>query len=117
MLFDFLQERMRQFPTQTISDENTTLTYSEALNFSESFAKEIQVKKVGILCRSELNTGLGLLACFKAGVTAVPLSLRYGETHVERIIKHIGLSHIITDESGKLSVKQITDMPLSLSRR
>ena len=129
LLYEFLRERMVQFPNQTISDENTTLTYSEALSYAENFAEELQrglrsnsplstllsQLPVGVLCRSELNTGLGLLACFKAGITAVPLSSRYGDTHVERIVRRIGLSHIITDEDGKLSIKQIASNPSVLS--
>jgi len=109
MLYKFLSQRMNEYPNQIISDENTRLTYKDALSKANAFSKEIRVKKIGLLCRSELNTGLALLACFKAGVTAVPLSSRYGDTHVGRIVQHIGLSHIITDESGQLSVKQIAE--------
>ena len=107
MLRKLLWERMKRFENQTLSDEKNTLTYGEALVFAESFARKLTVSKVGVFCNSELHAGLGILACIAAGVTAVPLSARYGETHVGRIVQHIGLSHTITDESGVLAVKQI----------
>ena len=100
MLYDFLRKRMLQTPTQTISDEKNTLTYMEALSFAENFTGILPRQKYGVL----------ILSCIAAGVTAVPLSARYGDAHTERIIKQIGLSHIITDYSGLLGVKEIGEI-------
>lgn len=116
MLRELIWERMKRFKNQTMSDEKTTLTYAEALAFAEGFTSELTAPKigvpiVGILCHSELHTGLAILSCIAAGMTAVPLSVRYGEAHVARIVRHIGLSHIITDEDGVLAVKQIAPAP------
>ena len=48
-----------------------------------------------------------LLACFAAGVTAVPLSKRYGELHCKKILDKIRPDAVITDRDGKLSVKRL----------
>ena len=109
MLYDFIRGKMEKFKDQTLSDESRTISYLQALDLAEIFAQKLIQPKYGILCESELNTGLGLLACLKANITAVPLSARYGKAHTTRIIKHTGISHIITDEGGQLAIKQITE--------
>ncbi|MDD4097012.1 MAG: class I adenylate-forming enzyme family protein, partial [Oscillospiraceae bacterium] len=108
-MYEFLRERMLQNPCQTLSDENRSFTYKETLEYSKALAWKLAQNKYGILCRSELNAGLGILSCLTAGKTAVPLSHRYGQAHTERIILHIGISHILTDENGALEVRQIAD--------
>ena len=109
MLYEFLRERMLQNPRQTLSDQCRTFTYKEALEYSKALARKLAQNKYGVLCRSELNAGLGILSCLAAGKTAVPLSYRYGQAHTERIIRHIGISLILTDENGALEVRQIAD--------
>lgn len=47
---------------------------------------------------------MALLGCFAAGVTAVPLSMRYGENHCRKILDFISPSCIITDEYGELMI-------------
>ena len=107
MLYEFLKERMLRHPNQVLSDGHSTVTYREALRFAERFAPSLMAPKYGILCDSELDIGFALLACFRAGATAIPLSMRYGQAHTDRIVRRIGLSHLITNEGGKLAVKQI----------
>ena len=110
MLYDFIQERMCQFSNQIISDETRKFTYSEFVSATECFSRGLILPKYGVLCKSELNTALGVFACIKAGVTAVPLSARYGEVHVNQIIQHMNISHIITDENGVLEVKKMSEL-------
>ena len=107
MLYEFLKQRMLCYPHQFLSDGKNGFPYCQALAFAEHFTGILPRKKYGVLCKSELNTCLGILSCIAAGAAAVPLSARYGDAHTERIIKQIGLSHIITDFSGELGVKEI----------
>lgn len=110
MLRERIWERMKHFKNQTLADEKNTLTYGQALVLVESLAKQLKVSKIGVWCDSELHTGIGILACIAAGVTAVPLPARYGENHAGRIIRHTGLSHRITDKNGTLEVEQIASV-------
>ena len=95
-------------PQQTISDGNNTITYSEMVNRVEKNSDEIKgFKCCGIMCESELNCAITVLSCLVAGVTALPLSFRYGINHCDRIIKKISPDAIVTDEEGTLSVKKV----------
>ena len=107
MLYDFIKERMMCFPNQCLSDSSRSITFPEVVSFVEDFSSQLKCAKIGILCDWELNTGLGLLACFKAGVTAVPLSYRYGKVHVDKIIQAMSLSYVISDDGGMLHIKQL----------
>lgn len=111
-VFLHLRERMRLFQNQTIRDELTCLTYREALNITERFGQKLRqakLKKIGVLCRSELNAGLGILSCFSSEITAVPLSYRYGQPHIDKIVHHTALSHLLTDETGRLEIQEIKE--------
>lgn len=99
LLYDFLKQQMLKTPDKTINDEKQTITYSELLDFAESFGVSLIKQKYGICCKSELNTARMLFACLYAGKTAVLLSPRYGEKHSQKIIETINLSFIITDEN------------------
>lgn len=111
-LYQFIRGRMDVHKYQTLHEENRSLMYYEVLHLAESFGqrlRQMKIKKVGILCRSELNAGIGFLSCFSAGVTAVPLSHRYGRIHGDSIIEHMAVSHLVTDETGGLEIRQIAE--------
>ncbi|MCI8388387.1 MAG: acyl--CoA ligase [Clostridiales bacterium] len=100
MIYEFLCSKMSYFLDKTIQDETQTITFCDLLRYAETFGEELKKQntdKIGILCRSNLDTAKALMACFYAHKTAVPLSYRYGEKHNKKIIESIGLSHIITD--------------------
>lgn len=97
MLFDLIKERMKSYPRQTVSDDETTVTYEELINHSEKLAAKLDGNIYAIICNSELNTAIGLLACLCAGKTAVPLSAKYGSNHYAKIIEHIQPDRIIKD--------------------
>ena len=53
---------------------------------------------------SEMSAAIALLSCFAAGVTAVPVSIRYGELHMRKIFDNVNPTCIITDKYGDLQV-------------
>lgn len=105
MLYDFLKEKMLQYPNQVISNDTESITYRELLEYAETFGKTLTKDKYGLLFDSDLNTAKALLACLYAQKTAVLLSKRYGEAHTQRIIDTVKLSYLITEDG----IKHISD--------
>lgn len=106
-LWPVIRARMLLHGDQVIGDDKTQLTYMQMAAFADKFAGELKEACYGILCRSELQAAKALLSCLAAGITAVPLSYRYGEIHCSRIIEKVGISHILTDgENGELAVEE-----------
>lgn len=105
MLFDFLKEKMIQYPDQVVSNDTECITYRELLEYAESFGKTLTKDKYGLLFDSDLDTAKALLSCLYANKTAVLLSKRYGEAHTQRIIDTVKLSHLITEDG----IKHISD--------
>ncbi len=105
MLYNYLKGFMRENPDRTLSDETQRITFRELTDFAEKLGRDLSQEKYGILCRSDLNTAKALMACFAANKTAVPLSYRYGDAHAQKIIEHLHLSHIITDDN----IRRIAD--------
>lgn len=122
MIYEFLRKHIDTHKESIICDENETITYADLLDIAEKFGrriKELNIQKIGILCSSNLNTAKAIMACFYAGITAVVLSPRYGEIHNEKIIRKIGLSHLINDDKiqalltcVKLEEENLTDVVL-----
>lgn len=98
MLYNFLKEKMLQYPDQVLSNDTESITYGELLEYAESFGKTLTKDKYGLLFDSDLNTAKALLACLYAHKTAVLLSKRYGEAHTRRIIETVKLSYLITED-------------------
>ena len=66
------------------------MTYGEIMDFAGRFAGELDgFECCAVICRSEMAAGVALLGCFAAGVTAVPLSVRYGEIHCRKMLEAI----------------------------
>lgn len=109
-LWTYIRSKMLENPNQKICEETAEMTYEEVIIFCEHFAKKISNQKCcAILCDSEMMSGLALLSCFAASVTAVPLSARYGETHCKKILETIEPTAIITDREGELSLLKFED--------
>ena len=105
MLWNYLKEIIMKNPSQTIGEGDANMTYEETVIFVEEFAKRLEGERnMCILCRSELFSAIALLSCFAAEVTAVPMSMRYGEEHCRRILNTVDPSAIITDVYGELEV-------------
>ena len=104
-LWEFLKTNMLKNPNQTICEDGAKMKFDDLVVFAEVFAKKLNgIKTCAIFCESEFSAAISLLACFAAGVTAVPLSRRYGEIHCKKIIEHISPQAIITDENGQLNI-------------
>ena len=98
MLYKYIKRRMLEHPYQLISDGIKTLTYSGILKRAEVLGTQLTEEKYGLLCDSDFDTALSLLACFYSKKTAVPLSKKYGDKHISRIIEKTKLTHLITSD-------------------
>lgn len=103
MLWNILKEKMLQHPQKTVQEGKNFLTYEEIVVLAESLRPRLTKPCYAILCHSELFTAIGLLACFAAGVTALPLSYRYGQPHLQKILTHIQPPGMITDTTGTVT--------------
>ena len=105
ILWDKLKNEMLRHPRKTMSENNAFLTYEEIVIFAEQFSEQLRKEKCcAILCNNEMATAMAILSCFAAGVTAVPLSLRYGEIHCKKILENIKPTALITDLGGELNI-------------
>ena len=104
-LWEYIRQALIRAPSQRIGENGVTLTYRDMLAEAERFAKRLSGEKsCAIYCRSEMAASLALLGCFAAGVTAVPLSVRYGEVHCRKIIDSISPTCVVTDSRGSLQI-------------
>ncbi len=109
-LWNFLKEHMLLNSEQVIRENESKLTYEETVIWAEIFAKKLKkFNCCAILCSSEMAASMSLLACFAAGVTAVPLSMRYGQAHCNKILNAISPDAIIMDDGSEIKVYKITD--------
>ena len=109
-LWNFIKEHMLKNPDQQICENEASLSFEETAIWAEGFAKRLNgVECCAILCSSEMAAAMSLLACFAAGVTVVPLSMRYGETHCNKILDMISPDAIIMDTNGEITVYKIKD--------
>lgn len=109
-LWQYIRDAMLRRPRQTIGEGTASMTYEEMVIFAECFAQRLRGERCcAILCRSEMAAAMGLLSCFAAGVTAVPLSVRYGEQHCRAILDFIRPTGVITDMDGELRVMSIME--------
>lgn len=84
-LWNSLKKKMLAHPAQTVCENDDEMSFASLVSSTEQFAAELSgIRCCAILCRSERMTARALLTCFAAGVTAVPLSRRYGELHCHK---------------------------------
>ena len=109
-LWNFIKEYMFSNSEQRICENGASLTFEETAIWAEVFAERLHgIKCCAILCSSEMASAMSLLACFAAEVTAVPLSMRYGEAHCSKILDTISPDAIIMDTSGEITVYKLKD--------
>ena len=106
MLWQYIKEQMMRHPGQKICEDGAFITYEEAVIYAESFAEELTAPCCALLCHSEMATALALLSCLAAGVTAVPMSYRYGDRPLRKMMDKIQPPCIISDTYGKLQAVQ-----------
>ena len=61
MLYEFLKDKMLQHPDQVISNDSESITYSELLEYAETFGRTLTKEKYGLLFDSDLDTAKALL--------------------------------------------------------
>ena len=109
-LWNYLKNKMQQNLQQKVCEGNASMTFEEMIVFAEEFSKELKgFRCCAILCQSEMAASMALLSCFAAGVTALPLSQRYGELHCNKILDVISPDAVITDQDGELQIFNIKD--------
>ncbi len=107
MLWNYLKLKMSDHLTSVIEEDHRSMTYAEAILKAEQLSKKLTGTCYAILCKSEMNTALALLACLAAGKPAIPLSNRYGEAHIEKLLRKITPEHLLTDDFGDLAAVKI----------
>ena len=81
-LWEYLKSKMQNNLGQVVCENHAEMTYEELIVFAEEYAKKLKgIKCCAILCNCEMAASVALLSCFAAGVTALPLSQRYGKLH------------------------------------
>ena len=109
-VWEFVKLKMLEHPKQTVCENNAELSFESLVVWAEIFAKSLNgIKCCAILCRSEMSAAMALLGCFAAQVTALPLSVRYGELHCNKIIDTISPDAVISDNGGELQILHISD--------
>lgn len=109
-LWNRLRESLLEYPGKTVQEDNAVLHYEELVVYAELLASKLKGQtSCAIYCHSEMAAAIALLGCFAAGVTAIPLSVRYGKVHCTKILKWISPSCVVTDLYGELGVYYITD--------
>ena len=109
-LWNFVKEHMLENFDRQISEDGASLSFEETVIWAERFAQRLHgVNCCAILCSSEMAAAMSLLACFAAEVTAVPLSMRYGEAHCNKILDRIRPDAIIMDAGGEIAVYRLKD--------
>lgn len=109
-LWKYIREALTRYPDHTVSEDDAAMHYDELCAFAELFAQKIEGQKCcAILCNSEMAGSMALLACFAAGVTALPLPLRYGARYCNKILQFVSPTALITDLNGELQVLDLYD--------
>lgn len=109
-LWKYLKNKMQPNMHQTVCEDGAVMTYEELVIFAEEFSKKLRgIRCCAILCQSEMAASMILLSCFAAGVTALPLSQRYGELHCNKILDEISPDAVITDQDGEFQIIYIND--------
>ena len=106
-LFKKFKRKFLKFPNSAISSKEREFTYREFLLAAENFSEKIKnFRCAAILCSDEAFAAMAFVSCLAAGVTAVPLSERYGEDYCKKIIEFVNPDAVISDENGMLAVKK-----------
>ena len=109
-LWNYIKQHLQNHPEQTVSENTASMSYEDMAIWAEEFSKKLYgIECCAILCSSEMAASMSLLACFAAGVTAVPLSMRYGEAHCNKILDTISPDAIIMDTNGELTMYKLKD--------
>lgn len=115
-LWGAIREQLLANEGKTFEEEDKVYHFHTILQKVELLSKKLTYPCYGILCSSELQAAISILACIAADTIAVPLSKRYGDAHCQRIIHQAGLRYLITDEGsdGEFVIKQVSEIPFEV---
>lgn len=100
-LWETLREKMLLHPEKTVKEKNASVTYEELVVMAEHYASKFpKTPCIGIFCESEMAAAIGILACFAAGITAIPLPRKYGKELCLKMIERAGISLLFTDRAA-----------------
>ena len=109
-LWKYLQNNMLDNPNQAMYEKDAKITFEELVIWAEKFAERLRgVHCCAIICASEMAAAMALLACFASEVTAVPLSMRYGKAHCNKILDNISPDAIIVDTNDDIAVYKLKE--------
>ena len=102
-LWQYIREKMMEYPEQMLCEGNASITYKELCEMVEKNTKELKGDSYAILCKSELIAAIALLSCVAADKPVVPLPTRYGPEVYQKILERSKVSSVITDIGGNVS--------------
>ena len=109
-LWEFIKAKMLSCPGQVVCENDAQMTYGELVIWAELFARKLEgIHCCAICCSSEMAASMALLGCFAADVTAVPLSVRYGEKHCSKILCTISPDAAIMDFDSEFQIYEVSD--------
>lgn len=113
-LINHILQALETNKLSTVSENNREISFARLGEIAQDLSVQIlRLTKSGtkciILCRSELNSAIALVACFAANVVAIPLSFKYGNLHNHKIVNLIDPDLIISDETGNLDIKLLNN--------
>ena len=109
-LWKYLKNNMLDNPNQAMYEKDAKITFEELVIWAEKFAERLRgVHCCAIICASEMAAAMALLACFASEVTAVPLSMRYGKAHCNKILDNISPDAIIVDTNDDIAVYKLKE--------
>ena len=109
-LWEFIKAKMLSCPSQVVCENDAQMTYGELVIWAELFARKLEgIHCCAICCSSEMAASMALLGCFAADVTAVPLSVRYGEKHCSKILCTISPDAAIMDFDSEFQIYEVSD--------
>ena len=109
-LWEYVKKNMLKYPRQAVCENEAEISYENLVIWAELFARKLRgLNCCAILCNSEMAAAMALLSCFAAEVTAVPLSVRYGELHCNKILDTVSPDAVITDQGGEINIRYITN--------
>ena len=103
-LWEIIKAKMLQTPEKQLSENDRIITYKDAVILAENISLTLDKPCYGILCSSEMLSGIAILACLAAKKTALMLSYRYGEKHLKRITDFVNPPCIIRDNNGEIEI-------------
>ena len=108
-LWEYIKSNMLSHPSQTINEQQATMTYEEVVVYCEMFSEKIKGEQCcAIACNSEMMSAIALLSCFAANITAVPMPMKYGAQACNKILDSVNPTAIITDNNDSLDVIRLS---------